>query len=170
MFGITPFGMLHTLIGLAAVIAGYTLLIRAGAIGPRSRLGRFYIVSTVITCVTGFFIFRHGGFGVVHALGVLTLLMLGLAWWAARTKVWVRAMPYIETLAYTTTLFFHMVPGFVETTTRLPVGQPLARGPDDPLLQTILGVTLLVFVLIGAAQVWQLRRRALSAGSALLAR
>jgi len=158
MFGISNFGMLHTLIGLLAVIAGYTLLIRNGAIGPRNALGQFYIVSTVITCVSGFFIFRHGSFGVAHVLGVITLATLGIAWLAARTSVFGRLTRYVETLAYTATLFFHMIPGFVETTTRIPQGKPFASGPDDPALQAILGTVLLLFLGFGAAQVWWLRR------------
>ena len=31
---------------------------------------------TVITCLTGFGIFRHGGFGNPHVLGVVTLIVL----------------------------------------------------------------------------------------------
>jgi uncharacterized membrane protein len=158
MFGISNFGMLHTVIGLLAVVTGYVMLIRHGAIGSRSRLGLFYSVTTVITCFTGFFIFRHGSFGVAHVLGVITLVTLALAAWAGRTTMLGRAGRYVETLSYTATLFFHMIPGFVETTTRIPAEQPFASGPDDPALQAILGGVLLVFLGIGAAQVWHLRR------------
>jgi hypothetical protein len=35
-----------------------------------------YIWTTVLTCLTGFGIFQHGGFGKPHALGVITLLVL----------------------------------------------------------------------------------------------
>ena len=169
MFGITPFGMLHTVIGLLAVFAGYAMLLRHGAIMPRTRLGRFYIASTVITCVTGFFIFRHGGFGVAHALGVITLVALGVAYTAANTSIFGQGTRYIETLAYTATLFFHMIPGFVETTTRIPVGKPFATGPDDPALQAILGSVLLVFLVIAAAQVWRLRRGGSASASEMVA-
>jgi hypothetical protein len=43
-----------------------------------------YVLATVATCVTGFFIFHHGGFGKAHALGIITLFVLLLAWIAER--------------------------------------------------------------------------------------
>ena len=169
MFGITPFGMLHTCIGLLAVIAGYTLLMRHGAISPRSALGRFYVATTVITCATGFFIFRHGGFGVAHVLGLITLVTLGLAQVAGRTNTFGRASRHLETLGYTATLVFHMIPGFVETTTRIPEGKPFASGPEDPALQAVLGAVLIVFLMIGAWQVARIRHGSEALASAVAA-
>jgi hypothetical protein len=48
---------------------------RDGEITHRNDLGKVYIATTVITCITGFGIFQHGGFGKPHALGVITLPM-----------------------------------------------------------------------------------------------
>ncbi len=35
---------------------------------------------TILTCVTGFGIFQHGGFGKAHMLGIITLVVLAIAW------------------------------------------------------------------------------------------
>jgi uncharacterized membrane protein len=70
MFGITPFGMFHTVIALVAVGAGFTALARHREIGLATASGRVYVLLTILTCVTGLFIFRHGTFGVPHALAV----------------------------------------------------------------------------------------------------
>src|SRR6478609_9400891 len=79
MLGITPFGAIHTLISLVALAAGLAALFRYRTITPGNLLGNVYIVGTVATCVTGFFIFHHGGFGKPHALGIVTLIVLGIA-------------------------------------------------------------------------------------------
>jgi hypothetical protein len=64
-----------------------------------------------------------------HALGIVTLLVLGVAAIAPR---WLgRAGRYVETLAYSLTFFFHFIPGTTETFTRLPAGAPLFSGPND---------------------------------------
>ncbi|CAN5223715.1 hypothetical protein BH10PSE18_BH10PSE18_34090 [soil metagenome] len=161
MFGLTPLGLAHTAISLVALAAGIAALIRFGEIPARHVLGRTYIWATVMTCLTGFGIFRHGGFGAPHALGVLTLLVLAVAVLVGIKPVFGRASRYIETIAYSVTLFFHMIPGLTETFTRLPVAAPLFTGPDDPALQKVIGVFFLL-LLIGCA----LQARRLHAGRA----
>ena len=159
MFGITPFGMLHTLISLVAVFAGAVALLRDRQITPRNKLGQLYIATTVLTCLTGFFIFRHGGFGKPHVLGIITLLVLAVAFVAGKGRVFGRAAPYVEMLAYSSTFFFHLVPGITETATRLPDGAPWAAGPDDPQLQKVIGTVLVLFAVAVALQLRGLWRR-----------
>lgn len=155
MFGLTTLGTLHTAISLVALWAGYQSLLQRGAIDPRQRLGQVYLWSTVLTCLTGFGIFQRGGFNEAHMLGVLTLLVVGLALLPLRARAW----PYAQTVLWTLTLFFHMVPGLTETFTRVPLGAPLFAGPDDPKLKASVGVVFLVFAVVMAAQVLRMRRR-----------
>jgi uncharacterized membrane protein len=168
MFGLTPLGAIHTAISLVALVAGTIALARDREILAQTALGKTYIWATVLTCLTGFGIFQHGGFGKPHALGVITLLVLALAMLAARTTLFGRASRYVETISYTMTFFFHLVPGFTETFTRLPAGAPLFANPDDPALQRTIGVVF-VLVLIGIGL--QVRRlRAASAASSATVR
>ena len=159
MFGLTTLGVVHTAISVVAVGTGLVELARHGAITPARRAGRIYINATVLTCVSGFGIFQHGGFGKPHALGVITLVVLVVAALAPRTRWFGRAAPYVETLLYTLTFFFHLVPGITESLTRLPDGKPLASGPDDPLVLRWVGVSLALFVVGAALQVVALRAR-----------
>ena len=55
-------------------------------------------------------------------------------------------------------MYFHFIPGFTETLTRVPIGAPLVSGPQDPLLQKLVGGTFLVFLVGMALQVRALRR------------
>lgn len=161
MFGLTPLGTVHTAIALVAVVAGLLALVRDKAISPDTGLGRTYLWATVLTCLTSFGIFQHGGFGVPHVLSIITLLTLALAMLAARTAVLGRASRYVSTLAFSLSFFFHTIPGATETFTRLPAGAPLFSGPEDPALQQLVGVFFVLF-LIGAG----LQARRLWAGSA----
>lgn len=165
MFGLTPLGIVHTAISLVAVVAGAIAVVRFGAIAPRHALGRTYVWATVLTCLTGFGIFQRGGFGPPHILGILTLAVLGLAWAAGRG--WFGAASrYVQTLAYSTTLFFHAIPGLTETFTRLPLGAPLFSGPEDPALQKAVAVCFVLLLIGGTLQVRQLRSQAKSAARA----
>lgn len=155
MFGLTTLGAVHTAISLIALWAGYYSLLRDGAINPKRRLGQIYLWTTVLTCLTGFGIFQHGGFNEAHVLGIVTLVILGLALLPLRGRLW----PYAQMVLWTMTLFLHMIPGLNETFTRLPLGAPLFAGPDDPKLKASVGVIFLIFVGVMLAQVLRMRKR-----------
>lgn len=155
MSSLTPFGMLHTAISLVAVAAGIVAFIRHLEISTATVAGRTYAVMTVLTCGTGLFIFHHGGFGKPHVLSILTLAVLCVAYAAERWRFAGAASRYIAVLGYSLTFFFHLVPGFTESATRLPPGHPLVAGPDAPPLQAAIGIAFLGY-LVGA--VLQLRR------------
>jgi len=158
MFGLTPLGVIHTALSLVAVGAALVAFARDGRIVDGSRSGRIYLWATVLTCLTGFGIFQHGGFGKPHALGILTLLVLGGVLLAGRRRLFGGASPYIETVGWSLTFFFHMIPGVTETTTRLPLGRPLLPNAEAPQLQAAAGVLFLLFL---AGATWQcLRLRA----------
>lgn len=135
MAGLTTLGVIHTAISLIAVAAGLIALVRDKEISPRNRLGQIYVVTTVVTCLTGFGIFEHGGFGKPHALGIVTLVVLAVAAVAGYSRLFGRVSPYVETVSYSATFFFHWIPAITETSTRLPPGAPLVANADAPELQ-----------------------------------
>jgi uncharacterized membrane protein len=160
MLGLTPLGAFHTAVSLVAVGAGVIALVRDRDITLKNGVGKVYVISTVITCLTGFGIFRHGGFGKPHALGIITLVVLAVAAVAEEYGSFGRLSRYVATIAYSATFFFHLVPGLTETATRLPLGAPLVSGPDAPDLQKAIGIVFVAFLIGVALQVRQLRGKA----------
>jgi len=156
MLGLTNLGIIHTIISLFALGAGIVALVRDREISSRNYVGKFYIWTTVLTCLTGFPIMQHGGFGKPHALGVITLLVLVVAALAGKSKFG-SASRYLETVSYSATFFFHWIPTVVETTTRLPIGSPLIADRDGPELQAATGVLFLLFLIGASLQVWRIR-------------
>ena len=159
MFGLTQLGVIHTVISLIAVAAGLIALFRDKEISPRNGVGKIYIIATILTCLTGFGIFQHGGFGKPHTLGIITLIVLAVAYVAGYTKLYGRLSRYIETVSYSATFLFHLIPGITETTTRLPLGAPLLPNADAPALQAATAVLLVAFLIGAALQVRRLRAR-----------
>ena len=157
MLGLTSLGIIHTAISLVAVGAAIVALIRDQEITGRTGIGRLYIWMTVITCLTGFPMMQHGGFGKPHATGVITLLTLVVAWQAGRGKWFGRAARYVEVVSYSATFLFHMIPAFVETSTRLPVGAPLVTDRDGREVQMATGILFLLFLIGAALQVRRIR-------------
>ena len=157
MLGLTTLGVIHTAISLVAVVCGFWALARDKEISTRTSLGRTYLVTTLLTALTGFGIFQHGGFGPPHALAVLTLLALGVGYAASVSGVLQRWSRYLQAICYSTTVFFHMIPGFTESLTRLPPGQPVFANADAPGLAPIYGVLFLLLVVGLALQLRWLR-------------
>ncbi len=158
MLNMTPFGIFHTLLGLIAVGAGIVAFVNHGGIGYRSRAGRVFVWMTVITCATGFFIFHHGGFGKPHMLGIATLVVLAVAYWSelrqGSSKRWTL---YLSTASYSFAFFLHFIPGFTETLTRVPLGNPWASNADDPKLAMLIGAAFVVFSLALVVQLLRLK-------------
>ena len=158
-YGLTSLGVFHTIISLIAVGTGANALIRDKKINWDNSIGKIYIIATIIVCLTGFGIFQHGGFGKPHALSVITLVVLAIAFAAGKkTMLFGRFSPYVETVSYSMTFFFHIVPGITETATRLPLDAPLASGPEDPNIQMAIGICFVLFVIGGILQVRSLQR------------
>lgn len=169
MLNITIFGWFHTVLGLIAVFAGFAALLRHKEISLHTRAGWVFFWFTVATCITGFFIFRHGGFGKPHVLGIVTLVVLAVAWVAERRDGFGRLSRYVAAVSYLLALFFHFIPAYNEMLSRLPVGSPYISGPEDPKLTTLVGATFLVFLLGMVWQVLRIRgaRRSASPGAGL---
>lgn len=158
ILGLTPLGFFHTLISLVAVAAGAYALFRDRKITWDNQVGKLYVITTLIVCITGFGIFQHGGFGNAHVLGVLTLIVIVIAFLARKNiNAFGRLSPYIETVSFSLTFFFHIVPAITETATRLPVGMPIASSPEDPIIQGAVGVCFLLFVVGAVVQVRRMR-------------
>lgn len=157
MYGLTQIGVVHTAISLVAVCAALFAFARDKGIEAGNGTGKLYIVTTILTCLSGFFIFQHGGFGKAHVLGILTLLVLALAGVARKTGVFGRAARSVETVAYSATFLFHMIPAITESSTRLPLGAPLLDSAEAPELKAATGVLVLLFLIGATLQVRRLR-------------
>lgn len=169
MSSLTTLGFIHTAISLVAVLSGFIAVVKERGITWTDRAGRIYIVTTLLTCLTAFGIFQHGGFTKAHGLSIVTLLVLGFAFFADRLSQSSTRAHYAAPVAYSTTLFLHMIPGVTETFTRLPLGAPVFNNPEDPTLQQVIGVLLVVYTLGVMLQLWRLRRSSRSTGRSITA-
>src|ERR1700754_54837 len=158
-------GIIHTIISVVAIIVAVVALFRYGKINPGNGLGKLYIILTVITCLTGFPIMKTGHPSAGDALGVIILVILPIAIYARSIRFFGRAADYIQIILMSLTLFFSMIPATVESLTRLPIGQPLASGPDSPVVKMWLGIWFAFYIVGTLYQVVKLRNRKKASGT-----
>jgi hypothetical protein len=78
--------------------------------------------------------------------------------WEGSAKVFRRSDQYIEAVSCWFTRFFHMIPAFAETSTRLPVGAPRASGAEDTGLKAVIGAVFAVFLAGAVARAYRISK------------
>lgn len=157
IFGLTQLGTVHTAISLVAVAAGLVLFIRDKEITSKTRLGKLYVFMTIVTCLRGFGIFQHGGFGKPHAVGIATLVVIAIAASAEYSSLFGRISRYVSVVGYSATFAFHLIPAMTETATRLPLGAPLVADAEADSLKIGAAVIVAVYLIGATLQVRRLR-------------
>ena len=141
-------GIIHTAISVFALFAAVVALLRYGKIAPLTNAGRAYILLTIITCLTSLPIMKTGHFTVAHGVAIIILILIPIGVYVKSLKFLGKSADYIQIVALSTTIFLSCIPAIVETLTRLPIAQPIATGPNDPIIQTGLKI-LMGFYLVG---------------------
>lgn len=154
---LSTLGLIHTALSVAPVLLGGYALSTRGAISPDDRIGRAYVATMLASIVTSFGLSSTGHFGPGHVLGVIAALLMGFA---IRPPTQLgRAVPYLRTLAMSASYLILLIPGTVETLTRLPAGAPIApHGPESPAVKAALGLFFVLFLVGGAWQALRIRR------------
>jgi len=156
---LSTLGIAHTAISLVPLVAGLASFVRHRRIDPASTSGRVYLVGLVASVLTSFGLSSTGGFNPGHALGILALLAVAGALLAPRLALLGRAGDYLATLGLSFSFFLLLVPGTNETLSRLPPSQPIANGPQSPIVQGALAVLFVLFLAGYARQALAIRAR-----------
>jgi len=145
---LSPIGVLHTLIGSAAIFCAIKLLWQKKQISFIPLLGKIYLLATLVTAVTALTIFKHGGFNAAHGLAVLTILAVLVGVVIEKTVIFKSWNKYAVNLCFSTTMLFHMIPTTTEILTRFPMDAPLVGSLEDPLLQQSFLAVFIVYVIM----------------------
>lgn len=151
----TALGWFHTAMGIIALLSGGLTLYRYKEITLQHQSGQIYLAATLLTAGTALAIYQHGTFGPGHVLAVMTLGALAVGTLASTTKLFGRISRYVRAASYSITLFFHSIPAVTDGLLRLPVGDPVLKSIEDPvLLKCYLGLLVLSVVGIGLQLSW----------------
>tara|TARA_B100001057_G_scaffold301091_2_gene301281 strand:- start:852 stop:1343 length:492 start_codon:yes stop_codon:yes gene_type:complete len=134
MPAISFLGWAHTILGISALLIGFYSLAKYKFIKARNLSGEIYLFATLIVAISSLFIYHQGGFGPAHFMGVLAVVAVVVGFIAEKKKIFGIFSPYIETIAYTSTFLFHVLPAITDGLRRLPPSDPYIDSFEDPLL------------------------------------
>ncbi|MDA9902307.1 hypothetical protein N9D99_07315 [Gammaproteobacteria bacterium] len=157
MPAMTMLGWFHTVLGVLAVLSGFYILFKYQFISLKNLVGKVYILITFLVAASALAIYNQGGFGIAHVLGVLTLFALFGGMIVEKTELFGSLSKYIQALAYTSTLLFHLIPAITDFLRRLPIGDPFINSFEDPLLSNFLSAFLILYILFYGLQVFWLK-------------
>jgi hypothetical protein len=153
--GLSILGIFHTVIGIVAIVAAVIAFIKGGKIDLGKLPGKVYFYFTLVTSLTALGLSSVKGVNPGHILALLVVVLVSVAYLLYAKKPGNNRARYIETFFLSFSFFLSMIPTVNETFNRIPVGHPLAHGPQDPLIAKTL-LLLLITLIVGA--ILQFRR------------
>ena len=157
---IAAFTILHVIISLIAIVSGiYVVIAMVGGSKPAGWTALF-LLTTVLTSVTGF-LFPITHFTPAVGTGIVSLLVLAFALVALYGKHLSGAWRWIYVVTAIAALYFNVLVLIVQAFLKVPVLHPLAPNGNEPPFLIAQTVALVLFVGLGIAAVIRFRPGAL---------
>ncbi len=140
--------IIHTLISLLGIFSGLVVLF--GLLGGKRLDGwtKWFLITTVLTSVTGFF-FPFHGFTPAYGVGIISLLVLAVAIFARYPRQLAGAWRWIYVVTAVIALYLNVFVGVVQAFLKVPALHAMAPTQTEPPFKLTQLVVLALFVLLG---------------------
>jgi hypothetical protein len=140
--------IIHTLISLIGIFTG--LIVLFGLLAGKRLDGwtKWFLITTVLTSVTGFF-FPFHGFTPAIALGIMSLIVLAVAIFARYPRHLAGHWRWIYVVTSVIALYFNVFVLVVQTFEKIPALHAMAPTQTEPPFKLTQLVVLAIFVLLG---------------------
>jgi uncharacterized membrane protein len=154
----TTLVLVHVVISLIAIVAGLVAMFRMLGANRVSRLTTTFLVTTILTNVTGFFIppLLYDKFLPSHAIGILSLVLLAIACFALYSQKLLGMWRWVYVVTALVSLYLNCFVLVIQSFLKIPALTAVAPGnpPSGPVFAVVQGIVLVFFVLmtIGAVR------------------
>lgn len=139
--------IIHVLISLAGIFSGFIVLFGMLANNWLSGWTKFFLITTVLTSVTGFgFPLHH--FGAPHVVGIISLIVLAIAIYARCPRQMAGAWRWIYVVGAMIALYLNVFVGAVQAFQKIPALNVFAPTQTESPFQLTQLIVLVVFVLL----------------------
>jgi len=140
--------VIHTLISLVGIFTGLVVLF---GLLVRKRLDgwtKWFLITTVLTSVTGFF-FPFHGFTPAHGVGIISLLVLAVAIFARYPRQLAGHWRWIYVVTALIALYLNVFVAVVQAFEKVPALKVMAPTQTEPPFKLTQLVVLALFVVLG---------------------
>ncbi len=148
IFGFSPSIFFHVVISLVGIFTGFVVLF--GWLGGKSRPGwtAAFLLTTVATSVTGFFL-PAKGFMPSHAVGIISLVALAVALYALYSRKMAGGWRRTYLITATAAQYFNVFVLVAQLFAKVPALKALAPTQSEPPFAIAQGLVLLAFLVLG---------------------
>ena len=140
--------ILHTLISFVAIFTGLIVLFGMLAGERLDGWTKWFLITTVLTSVTGFF-FPFHGFTPAHGVGIMSLLVLAVAIFARYPRQLAGAWRWIYVVTAVIALYLNVFVGVVRAFLKVPALHVTAPTQTEPPFKLTQLVVLALFIVLG---------------------
>jgi hypothetical protein len=140
--------IIHTLISLVGIFTGLVVLFGLLAGKRLDGWTKWFLITTVLTSVTGFF-FPFHGFTPAHGVGIISLIVLAVAIFARYPRHLAGHWRWIYVVTAVIALYFNVFVGVVQAFLKIPALHAMAPTQTEPPFKLTQLVVLAIFVLLG---------------------
>jgi hypothetical protein len=148
----STFTQVHVVISLIGIFTGLVVLfgmLRANRLNSWTAV---FLATTVLTSVTGFF-FESASFGPPHVVGVLSLVVLAVAFLAFYVYRLAGSWRWLYVAGAVVALYFNVFVGVVQAFQKLSFLAPLAPTQSEPPFLIAQAAVLATFIALGVVAV-----------------
>jgi hypothetical protein len=143
------FTTIHVYLSLIAILAGFVVLYGMCNSLPMPGVTAFFLLTTILTSVTGFPI-PPFGFDPPRALGVISLVVLAICVFAIYGQKLSGAWRWIYVVTALVALYLNVAVGVIQSFQKIPALNELApTQSNEPAFIIVQSVVLLFFVIAG---------------------
>ena len=140
--------ILHTLISFVAIFTGLIVLFGMLAGERLDGWTKWFLITTGLTSVTGFF-FPFHGFTPAHGVGIMSLLVLAVAIFARYPRQLAGAWRWIYVVTAVIALYLNVFVGVVQAFLKVPTLHVMAPTQTEPPFKLTQLVVLALFIVLG---------------------
>ena len=158
---IETFTLIHVIISLLAIASGILVLIGMLRSNRMPGWTAFFLLTTVLTSITGF-LFPIRGFTPALGTGIVSMVLLGLALYALYSKLLSGAWRWIYVTTAVASLYLNVLVLIVQSFQKIPALKPLAPTQSEPPFLIAQVIALFVFVVLGTLAAMRFRPAAIT--------
>ena len=142
--------IIHVLISLVGIFTG--LIVLFGLLAGKRLDGwtRWFLITTVVTSVTGFF-FPFHGFTPAIALGIMSMIVLAVAIFARYSRQLTGHWRWIYVACTVIALYFNVFVGIVQSFEKISALKAIAPTQTEPPFKFTQLVVLALFIVLAIA-------------------
>jgi len=151
--------IIHVLISLVGIFTGLIVLFGMLAGNRLDSWTKWFLITTVLTSVTGFF-FPFHGFTPAIGVGVISLLVLAIAIYARYPRHLAGAWRWIYVVTAVIALYFNVFVGIVQAFEKIPALKIIAPTQTEPPFKLAQLIVLAFFIVFAIAAATRFRNEA----------